>query len=171
MIAKKSLLVGAVIASVGIGGLGAAGIVSAQSANGETNRLAITERLAEKFNLKQSEVEAVFQEQHQERQAARITERTENIANAVTEGTLTQEQADYMNSFFEEADKIRENMVPGQDNTEVREQVREKMTELHEWADENDIDLQSFASFGNGRGEHARGKHGNQEFGYRYNQQ
>lgn len=159
MNAKKSLLIGAAIASISAGGVGVAGIASAQSAH--DGNATIVDRLVEKFDLNKDEVQAVFQEQHQERHAQMATERSERIADAVSTGKITQEQADYLTAAFEDIDALRDSIVPGEENDEIRAQVREKMLAVHNWADENDVDLRALNGGHNGHG----GKFGGRGFG------
>ena len=93
---KRTLLAGAAIAAVGMGTLGTVGLASAATANDGSTGTSIVDKLVSKFNLSKEDVQAVFDEDRTERQAEMKANQQERLAQAVTDGTLTQEQADHI---------------------------------------------------------------------------
>lgn len=138
---NKLFLSVAVISLAGAGLFGAANTY-AQSTDEQGTTLA--QRIASKFNLNQSEVEAVFKEhkaEHHIKMQARFEER---LTQAVQDGKITEDQKTKILAKFKEkmADKQAthaefKNMTP-----EERKAAKEsKHQELRTWANENGIDL------------------------------
>jgi ABC-type glycerol-3-phosphate transport system substrate-binding protein len=152
---KRTVLVGAVVAAAAVGGAGGAGIASAATAN-TTGESSIVDKIASKFNLNKTEVQAVFDEQHQAKQAERQADQKQRLAEAVTAGKLTQAQADHITSVFNEIKALRGTTDPRDLSQDVRDQIRDKMDALHDWAEANNIDMQYVMMGHGGRG----GMHG-----------
>ena len=105
----------------------------------ETNYPPIVQKIAEKFNLSQNDVQAVFDEERSQRQQERQTAFEEGLIKAVEAGVITGEQK---NSLLEKHKTMAEN----------REQNR---AEMKEWMESSGIDfsaLSSYIGFGHGRG-------------------
>jgi len=149
---KRSLLVGAALATVGVGGLGTVGIASADTSS-TSDSTSLVDKIASKFNLNKDEVQAVVDEDREAHQAEREAEQKEKLATAVTDGKLTQAQADHITQVLEEIDALRGDAKPDEQSDDLRDQVKDKMDELRDWADENDIDMQYvMVGHGGGRG-------------------
>ena len=133
---KKSLLVAGAVASIGLAGVTSVGAVSAAT----NNRDDLITRIAQKFNLKEDDVEAVVEEHRTQMMEQRQTERKAQIATrlqeAVDAGDLTAEQKTALEA------KIQE-------HTAERQTERE---EMQAWAEEQGIDLSEIMPFGGGRG-------------------
>ncbi len=87
---RRLLAAGAVIASLGIASLGVGTVLAAQSSD-QNPVSGLVAAIAEKFNLKEADVQAVIDEQA----AAQEDQReAELLANDVSAGKLTQTQAD-----------------------------------------------------------------------------
>jgi hypothetical protein len=118
--------------------VGALGIsnVSAQDINYPT----IVERLASKFNLDPNQVQEVFTEVHQERQAEIEAQFAQRIEDMVVDGKITEAQKQLILDKHEE-------MLAKMDEWKdlARDQRRDKMQAYHEelrtWAETNNIDL------------------------------
>lgn len=156
MINKKPLLVSAIVAAAGLTSVGTVGLVSADNANGSRDS-SLVDRLSSKYNLDKTEVQAVFDEERKEHRTERRAERTERINQAVKDGNITQAQADHITGVLAEVEKLRGDTVPHELSDEVREQIRDKMHELREWAEENKVDLQYVGHGGKGHGERGMG--------------
>lgn len=93
----------------------------------------IIERLAEKFNLDQEEVESVFDEDRQEREEHRL-------GQLLSEGEITQEQVDLIH---EKTAELHDEMEEIRDTYDDPEERHDAMEELHEemntWTEENDL--------------------------------
>lgn len=138
---KKQLLVAGAVTTLGLAGL--TGITVANAATEETSdnpMSSLVAKIAEKFNLNQDEVQAVFDEQRDAMQAEREADFAERLSQAVTDGDLTQEQADKITAKRAELQEARE---ANKDKTgdERREAIESERDALKTWAEENDIDL------------------------------
>lgn len=109
---NKKLLMSVLV----LGGLISSGYFGARIilANDQRPNNAIVSRIAEKFNLNESDVEAVFESIRDERMAEMQKQREERLEDAVSDGVITEMQK---NSILEimakhqgERDKNREEM-------------------------------------------------------------
>lgn len=153
---KKQLVIAGAIASIGIAGLTGIGIANAETTSSNTSpHTKLVEALASKFNLNKDEVEKVFDEQHATMQAERTAKVNESLAKLVTDGKLTQAQADAIKAKRTELEAAREANKPDrsaldamteeQRKTEMEKHRTEretKRTELESWAKEQGIDAQ-----------------------------
>jgi len=120
---------------------GAIGVKSVGAFGPSENHDTLVQKLAERFNLNQNDVEAVFEEMRTERQAERKAEFTAMLDEAVSNGKLTQEQRD---AFLLKVDKKRlrmEEIRKIEDADERKKQMKALGDEMHEWAEANGIDL------------------------------
>ncbi len=65
----------------------------------------------------------------------------ERLAQAVTDGKLTQGQADYIKATVAEIDALRGTGSPEDQDDTVRDQVKAKIDALRTWAEDNNIDM------------------------------
>jgi hypothetical protein len=165
---RNSLIAGAALAALGISALGVGTTFAAEKrAEGNGPFQGLVEAIATKFNLSTTEVQAVFDEQRdammadrQAKEAARLSER---LSVAVTNGKITQEQADKIAAKVAELQAERKNAVMDDSLTpEEREAAMKAEKEaLKAWATENDVPLQylheGFMGGPGGRGEHGKG--------------
>lgn len=97
-------------------------------------------RISQRFNLNKSDVEAVFDAIHDERQSEMKAKREERLSQALTDGVITQAQKDLLIAKMDE-------------NHENRLQKRE---EMQKWFTDQGIDqtkLREYLGFGrNGHG-------------------
>ena len=90
----------------------------------------IVEKLAEKLNVSNSDVNTAFDEVHQEKRQEAQERFEQQLDQAVEDGKITKEQKE----------------VLLKKNTEIQEQQEEVMElkqDLKNWADENDVDLRN----------------------------
>lgn len=127
--------------------------VSSVSAQSETEpHQTIIERLAERFGVETSEVQSVFDEVHQERQAEREAQVSERLQAAVDAGDLTAEQ---MQLILDKMAQMRQNKPEKPENWQDltqeerraametrREEMQTRKAKLEIWAEEHGIDLQ-----------------------------
>ena len=144
---KRTLVVGATVATLGIAGLAGAGMASADNTAGGTS---LIEKLATKFNLNQDEVKAVFEADRTERHAQMQADQAERLAQAVTDGKLTQAQADHITAAQKELESLRGTGGPGSMDEATRTAVKEKMDALRTWAEENNVDMAYVGRGGHG---------------------
>ncbi len=129
-----------------------ANYVSAQE--GVVNR-PIVQRLAEKFNLDTNEVQKVFDEERETRQAERYALFVEKLDDLVAEGKLTQEQKDYLVAHHEKMQGVHEEMIT-LEPSERREKAQSLHSELEVWAESQNLDLSEIMPF-QGRVMHGAG--------------
>ena len=137
---NKTLVAVGVVAAVAVAGVGSYGMANAISDTGGGG--AIIDRLVEKFNLNRGDVESVFSQVREERQAQRQERRAERLQQAVDDGVITAEQKVAL-----------EEKLDGLDAT--REKERE---ELQAWAEEQGLDLRAVMGRG-GDGPRGEGRH------------
>lgn len=126
MTKKLILTLAAITLIVGTGVLGLTGLKNVYADDEtKTGFPPMIQDLVERFNLNEDEVTQFVEEKRTERQQERKTELEEKLNQAVSDGKLTQEQKDTLFSMMEE-------------NMQNRHQNRE---EIHNWAQENGVDL------------------------------
>jgi Skp family chaperone for outer membrane proteins len=151
---KKILLTTAAVGVLGVSSIAGVGIASAYQGSGDHDSL--ISKIAEKFNLDASEVQQVFDEEHAAREAEMKQELKSKLDQAVSDGKLTQEQADQLFAKKQELADFRHTLA---DKTpeERREALKTKHQEFKQWAEDNGIDLSALkdyigGGFGPGRG-------------------
>lgn len=166
---KKPLLVVGAITSIGVAGIAGNGLVSAETNSSGTNSL-IT-KIAQKFNLKTEDVQAVFDEDRTAKQAERQAEVEKNLAQAVTDGKLTAEQKDKIIAKQKELQTAREaegDIMKDKTETERKTAMDAKRTELEQWAKDNSIPTEFLRYVQGGPGGHGPGGPGGHEGGPRH---
>ena len=155
---KKQLIVAGIATAVGVTGLAGVGVASAATDTTDTSPMSsLVEAVATKFNLKEADVQAVFDAQRTQMQAEREAGVKEKVAQLVTDGKLIQEQADKLNAKRAELQKEREALKDSNKSREEMKTEREAMrTELEAWAKENGIDTE-YLRYVMGGGHHGHG--------------
>lgn len=151
MLSKKSMAVAAMAVVIGAGSLGIGTTFASERGDKREARISeIVSAIAEKFNLSESDVQAVFDEQaearrdemkakHEEMRAKHDEKFDEMLAQAVEDGELTQSQADAITDKRDEVQAYAETLKD-EAPKDRREQMKEQMDELRAWAEENGID-------------------------------
>ena len=155
---KTLLAAGVVTAVVGASAVGLNSASAHPGDNGEARQSFISS-LAERFSLDQTEVETFLDEKQDERKAQKQEAKQEHIAGLIEDGTLTQEQADALETKYEE---LREQKESLRDQDLTREEMRALMMDakedLENWTEEQGIDLDSIrpdkGTFKGRRGHH-----------------
>ena len=150
---SKNLLAAVAVTTVATGGI--LGISAASAHGNGENKDELVTKLAEKFNVDASEVESVFEAQHEEHQAEMEAKRAEQLQSLVDAGTITADQKTALEAKFEEMHTLRESL---RDQDLTREQMHDKMKEARDsfetWAEDQGIDLEAIRPEGKGFGEH-----------------
>lgn len=102
---------------------------------------ALVEKLAERFNLNQGEVEAVFEEHGQERKQNMAAHFEERLAQLVSEGKLTEEQKAAIEAKKQEFQSEREEMR-SLSLEERKERMEAHHQEMKTWMEEQGIDIE-----------------------------
>ena len=87
-------------------------LVSAEDTNGDT----FIQRLAERLNISEDEVEGVVTEMREEHRTERYTEREGTVDQALEDGDLTQRQGEILDAMHQvrEEERSSEDFVPGE---------------------------------------------------------
>jgi hypothetical protein len=157
MVLKKPLMVAGAVATIGLAGSAMAANIAAAETSGTAaaGSGSLADKIATKFNLNKDEVRAVFDEEHQAREAERRTKIEEKLTTAVYEGKLTEDQKKMILAKMDELDARRQaNREDFQNMTEEerRTSMKQKHTELQQWADDNSIPEEYLRFGGPGRG-------------------
>ena len=127
---KRAMLASSLVGVATVGVLASGGFAYAKTGGQD----GMAEAIASKFNLKQSEVQQVMDDQHEKRHQQRLTQ-------LVTDGKLTQVQADKLKAKFEELKPKREAAHKETDATKCKAAHEAIRAELDQWAKDNGIDL------------------------------
>lgn len=113
----------------------------------------IVQRLAQRFGLQENDVQAVFNEVHQEREAEMKAALEERLAQAVTDGKITEAQKQAILDKIAEEHQSRQffkvdlrNMTQEERQAEMekhRSEMQQRHQELETWATEQGIDLET----------------------------
>lgn len=124
--------------------------VSAQTPTPTTGKT-IVQRIAERFGLNQSDVEAVFDQQRQEHQAEHRVRMEERLNQLVAEGTLNETQKQAILTKLQEMASQKQSMKDSlQTMTPEQRQaeMQKKQQEMKAWADSLGIDQSLLRRFG-----------------------
>lgn len=144
---KRPLLLVGAFTSIGAAGLGGSALVNAQTSTSGADSLVA--KIAQKFNLKTEDVQAVFNEDRTAKENERQAEAEKTLAQAVTDGRLTAEQKDKIVAKQKElqaqhaADQTAmESKTEAERDAAMEAKKTEmdaKRTELTKWAADNNI--------------------------------
>lgn len=132
---KKSLLIAASAATIGLASIAGVGLASASSHNGQDG---LVDKLVAKFHLNKSEVQSVFDAQRTENQAERQAEMKTRLETAVKDGKLTQAQADAITAHQASEQSFRDSL---KDKTPEERQaaMKDHRASEQQWAKDNGI--------------------------------
>ncbi|MFA6982069.1 MAG: hypothetical protein WC243_03550 [Patescibacteria group bacterium] len=154
---KHKLLISALAAgTIGVTALSLlSGSVFAQ---GDGRYSPLVQKLVDKFNLSQEEVDTVVSEYQAERRTEMQNRFQERLDQEVEAGNITSEQREKIMAKHEE---MQNEMIGQQGLTsdERKAKMDEHRSELEKWAEENGIDVQYLMGFGPGK----RGGFGGQD--------
>lgn len=149
----------------------AAGIASVSQAaavpnNGTTQKnpmSTLVNAIATKFNLNTTDVQKVFDEQRTQMEAERQVKEAERLAQAVTDGKLTQSQADRITTKMKELQATRESLKDASE-TERQTAMKTQMDSLKQWMTDNNIPAGYLPMGGPGHHGPGMGRQGGQGF-------
>ncbi|OGV91734.1 hypothetical protein A3A66_04075 [Microgenomates group bacterium RIFCSPLOWO2_01_FULL_46_13] len=137
MIRKSTIPILAIVTLVLIATVG----LNKVKAVDNTSSLSIVDKLSEKFNLNESDVQTVFDDVHQERLQEMNTLREQKLTEAVEAGTITETQKQALLNKWQELEQERE----------------QKRQEMQTWFEDQGIDetkLAPYLGFGHHGGFH-----------------
>ncbi|MEK7633178.1 MAG: hypothetical protein AAB473_05350 [Patescibacteria group bacterium] len=153
---KKSVIAAAIVATLGMGAFGTATAFAATDTSIVHKPMQnLVTAIAKKFNVKEADVQAVFDEQHATMQEQRQENIADHLTKAVTDGKLTQAQADAIAANMETQKTFFESL---KDKTpEERQAALKANAETQKaWAESNDLPKE----FAPGQGLRGRGPGG-----------
>lgn len=123
--------------------------VSYVSAQDSGNYASIVQKIAEKFNLNEADVQAVFDEEREEHRADMQARWAERLDDLVNDGRITTQQKQ---AILDKHEEMHNKMLEWKDLS--HEERRKNMQKLHEdfktWAEGEGIDLPFLGPFGGG---------------------
>lgn len=142
---KKQLLVpAAIVAALGVAGIGMAGVTHALDSSSSTKQdmfSSLAEAIAKKFNLNQSDVETVIKDQRSAMEQERENEIKDELTQLVSDSKLTQAQMDAIIAKRAELKQQRESSAPPENESasDRKATMEKRKTELDTWAKDNNI--------------------------------
>lgn len=164
---KKSLIIGAGVATIGVAGITGVASASAltastsQSTSSSTSTNTLIDKLAAKFNLTKDQVKAVFDADRADHQAAMKASQTAALKADLSSGKITQVQYDYIVAAQAEIDTLMASAgSPDTQSDSVKAQIKTKLDALQTWFKSQNLKARDLGlAFGRGH-EHGRGNHG-----------
>lgn len=161
---RKALVTAGILTVVSAASLTGMGIANAATSTSTSSdpMSSLVDAIASKFNLNKSDVQSVFDEQRTKMEAQREQEAKDQVAQLVTDGKLSQAQADAINTKRAELEKEREtNRSSGQNKTQAerKAEMESRKTALDTWLKDNGISTDYAYLLMGGRG-HGPGEPG-----------
>lgn len=152
---KKALIAGTAAAAVAAVMSGTA-LAATQSGEGDT----LADRIAQKFNLKKEDVQAVITEDREQHRAEHQQRLQERLAQAVTDKKITEQQKSEIQAKLQEMDALRDSLKDTAPQ-ERRATMEQKRNEFKAWLEQNNIQADVIGPGPGGkRGEHGPGPDG-----------
>lgn len=139
---------------VGVTSLTGLGVASAQSVQSGEKAAGLVQKIAQKFNLSEDDVQAVFDQDQSERETEHQQVIEEKLTQAVTDGKITEAQKQ---AILTKLSQIKADHQSERDSMkdltrdERKALMESKRAELEAWAKENNIPTDYLRLFG-GRG-------------------
>ncbi|MDB5179330.1 MAG: hypothetical protein JWN01_1273 [Patescibacteria group bacterium] len=137
-LSKKILIPMAAVAVIGAGAFGVSQASAASTTAAGDPQASLVQKLADTFHIDKSKVQAVFDQNHTEKQAAREAEYEQSLTQAVTDGKLTTEQKD---AVLTEHKKLQAAMQAAKANTgaDRHTAMQQHRQEVKDWAAQHNI--------------------------------
>lgn len=141
--------------SIGAGTLGIASVAHADTST-TTTGTSLVDKLVAKFGLSKTDVQAVFDADRTEHEAARAQEVADKLTAGVKAGTITQAQSDLITAKIKELQTTRDanrTKMESMTDAERKTAMDAERTALEKWVSDNKIP-DAFAQLlhGGGRG-------------------
>lgn len=157
---SKPVIIGGILGTIGLGTLAGVGIASAESGTSDNGdpMSSLVQKIATTFKLSEDEVQKVFDDEREAREAEREKTQTERLQALVDDGTITAAQKTAIEAKIKEMKAEREaNKDSMKDLTgeERKAKMEERRTEMEAWAKEQGLDLSELHGVlmgGHGRG-------------------
>ncbi|MFA5946594.1 MAG: hypothetical protein WC813_01075 [Patescibacteria group bacterium] len=147
---QKAFIAAVATATIGAGSVGI-GTAFAAETPAHPRADSLVQAIATKFNLSKDEVQKVFDEQRAlgqaEHRAGFESHAADKLAKAVTDGKITQAQADLITAKFKELQTNKPNLQ-GKTPQEIEKIMKTHMDEIKTWMKDNDIPTNLLPGFG-----------------------
>ncbi len=150
---KKLMIPMAALAIVGVAGAYGVSAVSADSSSTDPQG-SLVQKLADKFHIDKTQVQAVFDADRAEHQAKQEDNYKQRLEKAVTDGKLTSAQKD---AVLTEHNKLAAEMKAAMEQSsgsDPRTAMEKIKKEAQDWATQNNIDAKWLMGFGGMKGGH-----------------
>lgn len=142
---KKKIFFPVIALAIITTGLASASFVSAQDTTGPNSLVAA---IAQKFNLNQSDVQSVFDEQRSKHEEQRKASLEKKLTQAVTDGKINEAQKQ---AILAKLTEMKNNHPSPEDFKNLTEDQRkakmeQKRTEMENWAKQNGLTLETLNS-------------------------
>lgn len=130
-------------------------------AEGNNNSSSLVQKIADKFGLKKEDVQTVFDQERQDRQAEMQAKYKSQLDQFVKDGKITEDQKQLILAKHKELQASRQSNMGSMRNLTVEERktaMEKQKSDLESWAKEKGIDIQYVTGFGFGMKGH--GGHG-----------
>ncbi len=134
-ISKRMIIPGVVVAA-GLSGL--VGVSAVNAASATSGQEGIVDKIASTFHLNKSDVQKVFDQNRQAKEAEHQQKFEAKVKQAVTDGKLTQDLADQLIAKQKELATYRDSLK-GKSASERMAAMKTKMDEFVKWAEANNI--------------------------------
>jgi hypothetical protein len=161
---KKIMIPIATIAFVGLGMFAASTVYAETQTDPKDPMTTLVQKIADKFGLKQSDVQTVFDQEREARKVKMEEEYESRLTTLVKDGKITEAQKQLILAKHKELETSRQSAMQNEkgkteeERKKDREANKTKMDterkELEAWAKQNNIDVQYLMGFG------MRGGHG-----------
>ncbi len=142
---NKVIIPATLIASIAV--VSVFSVATIQAKGNPDNMGTLPAKIATTFNLDQTQVENVFNQQREEMHAQRETEMNINLDQLVTEGKLTQTQKAEFLAMHEKMEDQMDFSQRGRD----RDGMQEHRDKVQQWASDNGLDfMELMGDFMNG---------------------
>lgn len=146
---KKIIVMSALV--LGLTAMGTTAARAAFTSTSTTTRVdpmsSLVTAISQKFNLNSADVQKVFDEQKTQMDLARQQEEKSRLDQAVTDGKITQDQANKITAKKAELEAYHTS-IEGKTEQEEHALMRTQMDGLKQWATDNNIPMQYLFFFG-----------------------
>lgn len=153
---RANLAAAAVVAGIS-GGV----LIGANSVSAQTSGESLVERIATTFNLDSSEVQVVFDEAREEKQAERQANATEKLQEKVDDGTITEDQKTIIEearaALREQLEELRpedKSSLSDEEREALHDQMKELKDSMKQTLEDAGIDTSEFGERHGKRGGH-----------------
>ena len=133
------------VAVAAVSAIGGAAFLGANTVSAQTSGESLVQRIAERFELDEAEVESFFYELKEERMELKDEMREQHLDGLVDDGIITEDQKNLLIEKFEENRAERQTLKEENSDlskAEIKQLMEDRKAEMEAWAEENGINLE-----------------------------